>query len=381
MKLVTQLAGMTVAAALMAAGSLCINASKVDGKMLYSSATVMFLVEVLKGLVCVGVVCVALPRPTTLWIGWRETLYFAAPALLYTIDNNLVFVILRFIDPATLSILWNLKIFTTAVLFRVILRRSISHLQVVSLVLLMLGVATTQSKHNIQPSMLQRHGNGTTSGATSIPTTNHSLHDDPSKALMGMGLVSIACLISSFAGIATEYALKKNPGTPFVLQNIYLAGFSMAFNGLAAIAQLDSANDFFTGYNTWTWVVMVIQVAAGLCMGLILKFLDNIACVFSHAMGMLFTTLVSIVFFSFDPSLEFACGLSVCIVSIYLYHVPSAGTDPAPCHGERDNPTAAIEEYQKVARMSPIAVDMAPQSPSETQDDEDDEDLAIKTSA
>ncbi|RHY27033.1 hypothetical protein DYB32_007100 [Aphanomyces invadans] len=367
MHLATQFGGMTVAAALMAAGSLCINASKVDGKMLYLSATVMLLVEVLKGLICGTVVAVVVPRKTALWIGWRETLYFAIPALLYTIDNNLVFVILRFIDPATLSILWNLKIFTTAVLFRVVLRRSISHLQVVSLVLLMLGVATTQSKHDVQP-ILQHHENITT-----VASRRQFIHEhDTSRVLIGLGLVSIACVISSFAGIATEFALKKNPGTPFVVQNIYLASFSMTFNGVAALLQVGPGG-FFFGYNSWTWVVVGIQVVAGLCMGLILKFLDNIACVFTHAMAMLFTTLVSILFFSFDFSLEFACGLSVCIVSMYLYHIPSAGAvSAAPsCHGESNS---SAEKYHKVARMSPIASDTVIDSPCETQDDDQDSD-------
>ncbi|KAF0683148.1 Aste57867_24836 [Aphanomyces stellatus] len=358
MKVVKQVAGMCVAAALMAAGSLCINASKVDGKMPYVSATVMFLVEVFKGLTCALVLlfCVQHPKPP-LWIGWTETLYFAAPALLYTIDNNLTFVILRFVDPATLSILWNLKIFTTALLFRFVLRRSISHLQVVSLVLLMLGVITTQSRHDMMPSspMMAHAANASMSAASRAAPA------DP-KFMVGLGLVAIACAISSLAGIVTEYALKKSPQTPFVLQNLYMASFSMLFNGLAVAAQADElpAGGLLGGYNSWTWVVVVIQVFAGLTMGLILKFLDNIACVYTHAMAMMFTTLVSILFFAFDLTLEFACGFCVCVVSMYLYHLPVPGHNA--CHGDSDDD----DEYEKLAlARSPVTgSDTTLESPS-----------------
>ncbi|KAG9409446.1 hypothetical protein AC1031_019707 [Aphanomyces cochlioides] len=342
MKLVKRVGLLCVAASLMAAGTLCINASKVDGKMPYMSATVMLLVEILKGLICAAIfVCTR--SSLSPWLGWTEVLYFATPALLYTIDNNLVFVILRFVDPATLSILWNLKIFTTALLFRFVLGRSITHVQAVSLILLMLGVATTQSKHDVEP-MIQRHEtlNASSSSSVNVPAR---------KFVVGMSLVVVACVISSLAGIVTEYALKKNPGTPFVLQNIYLAFFSACFNGFAVLVQVEHMDGFFAGYNTWTWVVIFIQVAMGLTMGIILKFLDNIACVYTHAMAMMFTTIVSILFFAFELSLEFACGFCVCVVSMYLYHLPVVVAVNG-AHGCHD------EEYEEVA-PSPSASDEA----------------------
>ena len=47
---------------------------------------------------------------------FRVSLLYAVPALLYTIDNNLIFVILEFLDPAEMAVMWNFKIVTTAVL-------------------------------------------------------------------------------------------------------------------------------------------------------------------------------------------------------------------------------------------------------------------------
>ncbi|KAF1775990.1 hypothetical protein GQ600_11888 [Phytophthora cactorum] len=69
MKLVRMLGGMLVVATLMCSGNLCISASKQDGKIPYSSTTVTLLIEVLKLVV-----------------------------MLTAIDNNLNYVILRYMD-------------------------------------------------------------------------------------------------------------------------------------------------------------------------------------------------------------------------------------------------------------------------------------------
>ncbi|OQS02426.1 hypothetical protein THRCLA_05200 [Thraustotheca clavata] len=319
MKLWKKISGMSVAAILMAASNLCINASKVDGKMLYLSVTVTFLVELLKLLACATVLVVSPPQFRSnqrYWIGWKETMYFAAPALLYTLDNNLAFVILRFIDPATLSILWNLKILTTAALFRFVLRHRLGELQVIALILLVLGVITSQSRHTMHHGVVVDH--------------------------------TVGCTISSFGGIMSEYALKKNPEMSFFIQNAYMYIFGIIFNGIGVISNYSTiaSSGFFNGYNSWTWLVVFIQALAGLMMGFIFKYLDNIVCVYTHVIAMMLTTIISILFFAFELTLEFACGFGVCIISMYLYHLPSP--NGTPCH----NNSSSDEEYEKLAMES-----------------------------
>ena len=50
-------------------------------------------------------------------------------SLLYMIDNNIVYVILTYIDPATMSLVWNMKIVITALLFRFVLKRHFTRLR------------------------------------------------------------------------------------------------------------------------------------------------------------------------------------------------------------------------------------------------------------
>jgi UDP-sugar transporter A1/2/3 len=47
----------------------------------------------------------------------RTTLLYAVPALIYALQNNLVFVALSYVDPTTYQILVNLKILTTGKIF------------------------------------------------------------------------------------------------------------------------------------------------------------------------------------------------------------------------------------------------------------------------
>ena len=58
--------------------------------------------------------------------------------------NNVQFMTLKYVDPATYQILGNLKIVTTGVLFRVMLKRQLNKLQWMALGLLMIGATTSQ---------------------------------------------------------------------------------------------------------------------------------------------------------------------------------------------------------------------------------------------
>ena len=60
----------------------------------------------------------AMPERVCIPLFCRDSWPFAVPAALYAIDNNLAFLVLRFISPATMSLVWNVKILQTSLLFR-----------------------------------------------------------------------------------------------------------------------------------------------------------------------------------------------------------------------------------------------------------------------
>uniref|UniRef100_K3WVY2 Sugar phosphate transporter domain-containing protein n=1 Tax=Globisporangium ultimum (strain ATCC 200006 / CBS 805.95 / DAOM BR144) TaxID=431595 RepID=K3WVY2_GLOUD len=345
MKVLRTISGMLVASALLCAGNLCINASKDHGKIPYISVTVTFLIEVLKLVLCM-VAILATNDAAPQHFSFKESLFYAVPSLLYMIDNNLTYVILRFVDPATLSVLWNLKILTTAVLFRFVLKRKLSEIRKIAIVLLLLGVVTSQSDHVKSEK----------TAANKTPTPMHKADevDSPEGFMFGIILVLIAVTISSCASVFTEWTFKRKGSCSFLWQNVQLYVYGILFNGFGLLFERSeiSANGFFYGYNEWTVAVIVVNCVGGICMGFILKYLDNIACVYSHAIAMMLTMLFSMLFFDFSPSLEFGCGLSVLLISMYLYHhkVDTSSDDSddsdSSCHPPKERGATASSGHK-----------------------------------
>ncbi|KAL3671173.1 hypothetical protein V7S43_004354 [Phytophthora oleae] len=340
MELKRMLTLMLVAAAFLCSGNLCIIASKADGLVPYSSVTVTFLIEVLKLIAMLTAIVVtktALPRQLQLKTSW----YYAVPALLSALESNLNYVVLRYLDAATVSVLWNLKILLTAVLFRYVLKHPLSELHKLAIVLLILGVLTSQSDRFSKFSA----------------ETSQDL-------VRGLSLALVGVTTSSCASVFAEWTLKKQSECPFLWQSVQMYTFGVVFNafGLLMDGKLLSKG-FFHGYSGWTVVVIVVNSIGGIFMACILKYLDNIACVYSHSMAMMFTTLLSMIFFAFSPSLEFACGLGVLVISMYLYHHPLAQVSKPSDSRESDTRPKSTrgrlftvtnyKQIQKEARESP----------------------------
>ncbi|GLE06360.1 hypothetical protein PINS_up015607 [Pythium insidiosum] len=346
------IAGMLASATLLCAGNLCINASKRDGEIPYISVTVTFLIEVLKLVVClVAIVVMKVPAPSGLSL--TEAAFYAVPSLLYMIDNNLTYIILRYIDPATLSVLWNLKIIVTAVLFRFVLKRRLTEIRKIAILLLLLGVVTSQSDHlnghMQQPQQQHSAANDATNATSPTPSVRARPGSNPQDFMLATILLLIAVTISSCASVFTEWAFKRKGACPFLWQNALLYVFGILFNGIGLVVESNklSSRGFFSGYNGWTFAVILVNCIGGISVGFILKFLDNIACVYAHAVAMMLTMLFSMLFFKFSPSLEFVCGLSVLLISMYLYHhqVEGTATTKASKHGHCKDDDDDDEEY------------------------------------
>ncbi|ETP10678.1 hypothetical protein F441_13722 [Phytophthora nicotianae CJ01A1] len=306
MELGRKLALMLVAAAFLCSGNLCIIASKVDGLVPYSSVTVTFLIEVFK-LTAMLAAIVMTDTTTPDYLHLHKSFYYVVPALLSALESNLNYVVLRYLDAATASVLWNLKILLTAVLFRYVLKHPLSELHKMAIVLLILGVLTSQSDR--------------------FRVMNSNSSKDSQYMALGLCLALVGVTLSSCASVFAEWTLKRQSGCPFLWQSVQMYGFGVLFNALGLVL-VDGKSllteGFFHGYSGWTVVVIIVNSIGGIFMACILKYLDNIACVYSHSIAMMFTTLLSMIFFAFSPSLEFACGLGILVISMYLYHHPLA---------------------------------------------------------
>ncbi|KAH9775216.1 CMP-sialic acid transporter 1 [Citrus sinensis] len=175
--------------------------SQSNGGYKYDYATVPFLAEVFKLVVSSILLWRELRMPSSpkMTTEWRSVRLFPIPSIIYLVHNNVQFATLTYVDTSTYQIMGNLKIVTTGILFRLFLRRRLSMLQWMAIVLLAVGTTTSQVK-----------GCG--------EALCDSLFAAPIQGYL-LGVLS-ACL-SALAGVYTEFLMKKNNDSLY-WQNVQL---------------------------------------------------------------------------------------------------------------------------------------------------------------
>eukprot|EP01056_Protomagalhaensia_sp_Gyna25_P002200 Protomagalhaensia_sp_Gyna_25__2199@NODE_2198_length_1227_cov_211_161616_g1819_i0_p1_GENE_NODE_2198_length_1227_cov_211_161616_g1819_i0NODE_2198_length_1227_cov_211_161616_g1819_i0_p1_ORF_typecomplete_len382_score49_87Nuc_sug_transp/PF04142_15/8_4e101CRTlike/PF08627_10/7_9e19CRTlike/PF08627_10/11TPT/PF03151_16/1_8e12SLC35F/PF06027_12/6_1e12UAA/PF08449_11/5_3e02UAA/PF08449_11/1_1e09PUNUT/PF16913_5/1_8e07PUNUT/PF16913_5/1_5e02EamA/PF00892_20/1_2e03EamA/PF00892_20/1e05EamA/PF00892_20/4_67TMRDISM_7TM len=229
-----------------------------------------------------------------------ETLKVGVPAFLYAVQNNLLFIALSHMSPATYQVTYQLKILTTAILSVLILRKFLNLDKWASLLMLTLGVALIQ-----------------------IPATD-SAPPSPHLGNPVVGTIAVlcACMTSGFAGVYFEKILKGSR-TSIWIRNIQLALLGglisligAAFTDGAAILE----DGFFQGYNSATWIAIGMQSAGGLIVAAVLKFADNILKCFGNALAIVLSCLISYWYLrDYQPTWFFVAGTILVISATYTY--------------------------------------------------------------
>lgn len=205
------------------------------------------------------------------------------------------------------QVTYQLKILTTAVFSVLMLRKSLSRLQWLSLVLLFAGVAIVQVE--------QQQAGGSSSPGSQRTQQSYSV---------GLVAVVVSCLSSGFAGVYFEKILKGSAASVW-LRNVQLGIFGtlLGLLGLwstegAAVAQ----HGFFFGYTPLVWGVILNQAFGGLLVAVVVKYADNILKGFATSFSIVVSTVASIYLFDFHLNLLFALGAGLVIGAVYLYSLP-----------------------------------------------------------
>ncbi|XP_062247003.1 UDP-galactose translocator [Platichthys flesus] len=237
---------------------------------------------------------------------YKDTLKLSVPSLIYTLQNNLQYVAISNLPAASFQVTYQLKILTTALFSVMMLRKSLSKVQWVSLLLLFAGVAIVQVQ--------QQEGNKEASDSSN------------QNYMVGLIAVVISCLSSGFAGVYFEKILKGTSASVWV-RNVQLGIFGMALGMLGlwwndgpAVAE----RGFMFGYTDMVWCVIFNQAFGGLLVAVVVKYADNILKGFATSFSIIVSTVMSIYLFSFHVDMLFTVGAGLVIGAVYMYSLPKA---------------------------------------------------------
>jgi solute carrier family 35 (UDP-sugar transporter), member A1/2/3 len=226
---------------------------------LYLSSTAVFVMEVMKLVICLLVV--AYQTGSTFFeeiyhhtVGSpAEIAKLGIPSILYTVQNNLLYLALTNLDAATYQVCYQLKILTTAIFSAVLLQRQFSAKKWFSLVVLTVGVAIVQLS-------------GSRDQHTSSEASSSSASAEQHNRLVGLIAVLFAAGTSGFSGVYFEKILKGSTTSLWIrnvqmgLPSIVIAYITVYVKDAAVVRQ----QGFLGGYSMLVWGVVVVQAVGGL---------------------------------------------------------------------------------------------------------------------
>jgi UDP-sugar transporter A1/2/3 len=239
-----------------------------------------------------------------------DSIKTGVPALLFTIQTNLVYLAISNLDAAVFQVTFQLKILTTAIFMVAMLNRSLRIIQWVSLVILCSGVSIIQIQNT-------KSGKGGSA--------------EQKNAIFGLFCVIMACILSGLAGVYFEKILKNSKVSIWV-RNIQLGVFGTFFALLTVyVSDYDNvmAKGFFFGYNSLVWVNIIIQSSGGLLVAVVIKYADNILKGFATSVAIIVSCIASVYLFDTNIDFLFALGTFMVVLSVVLYsYTPAAATLP-----------------------------------------------------
>ena len=337
-------------------GALLLAAQSQRQPRSYLNSTAVTLSEILKLLTSIAAIRASAPSAraalaTVVRVVFRmpdQMLRVAMPALLYTIQNNIIYAALSHVDAVTFQITYQLKIVASLLASRILLKKKASVMRWISTLLLTFGVILVQLSLNQAEESADApapaaaataaaasagsstSGGGSSSGAagSSASTGSGGGDADAEKPKrnrpLGVAMVLAACLCSGLAGAVMELLLKGST-LPLPERNLQVATISLV---LASVHMLTNdsaalrARGFFQGYNPAVWAMVSLDSVGGILVSMLLKYTTAMLKNFAAPIGIILNCLLSryvLQSSSFKPNKFFLLGTTFVLLALGLF--------------------------------------------------------------
>ena len=313
----------------------------------YFTSTAVFLNEVQKLAVCSTValfeisrhISPSMPATSLLTNLFSQTFTgdswkLAIPATLYTLQNSLQYFAVSHLEAATLQVTYQFKILPTAIFSILILGRSLTVKQWLSLVLLMVGVAVVQlpvaqpamavplkenHSHWHLPRAVADMGSAAVKQLAKRSATYEGIQEDlmrehpPRNELAGLLAALGACTVSALGSVYFEKIAKDSSANVSIwIRNVQLSVYSLFPSFFIGVVFVDGENiakhGFFTGYNWVVWVTITCQACGGIIVALCVYYADTVAKSFATSISILMSLCLSMLFFGFNVTTNVSSG-------------------------------------------------------------------------
>jgi len=244
---------------------------------------------------------------------WRNTILLLGPATSYSIQQTLEYVALANIDVALFSVLVQSKLLFTALFAVLLLRKKLRKAQVISLVILTIGVILCNLKDGSEDEMENQHR---------------------VKGIMAtLGVASC----SGVSSVYTEKVIKKHRKksvSQFSLayMQVQLASASLFMIGSYAVVKDFSAirqGGLWQNFDMGVIAATVNTGIGGLSVAAVLKYADSVIKCYATAVSVILSGILSVIIFGTTLSNAYFLGIVNVISSVILYN--ASGLDELMC--------------------------------------------------
>lgn len=240
-----------------------------------------------------------------------EALKIMIPALLYLVQNTLLYVALSNLTAPIFQVTYQCKLVTTAIASVFMLQRSYNVQQWICLVGISFGVAIVVLGER---------------------KADEEAKDSAKAVNLGIGLtsVTIACMSSALAGVYFEKVLKhppvakdgtKIPNASVWMRNMQLSFFSVIIASFQGGLEI-SDKPFLHGFGFWVWVLVALQSGGGLLVAAVIKYADNVLKGLATGVSVVLSSAVSMLIFATPLGPKFLIGGTLIITAVWFFSNP-----------------------------------------------------------